>query len=653
MISRTSLKAVLASVVFLAGLFSLRAQAPAVRVHFGFDSEILMSGYQDNDSALAEIESIVASGAVESVEIASFSSPEGNFAYNLDLSHRRARYVRKYLLWKYPQLRGKVSVAPSAECWDDLKASVSSDDRLSDRSRNAMLSVIDSDLDPDLKEARLKALPGYKAFYSNWFRTYRYAEIRFTLKGGSSGSPDPYGSSSSAPGSSPGGSASGVSSGSSIISGAGSAPGSSVSDGGLCFPYRGASLDAGFGSNRALLDSLRALLSSRQGAEIAEILIVSSSSIDGPERANRKISAQRAEAVRRWIVSEYPELARKIRVESRGEDWSRLRSALADSLRVSASSRTRALEIVDSSLPSDEKESRLRALPEWQEMFENIFPESRRASVFVTFDSVTCEPVCEPDPARVEEPQVPELPIVAVEVEEVSDTLRVHDELVVVDDLMVVDSLRKEVRDSMRVEDSDLRADTLAAPVKPAPVPPVFKPLLAVSTNALLDLAITPNFAVEVPIGNKWSVFAEYTFPWWVNRKNDQAWQMLKWDIGARRWLSPHNAADKFDILTGHFIGIDFGAGYYDVEPRHTGYQGEFQTLGLEYGYAWDLGRGWRLDAYAGAGWMGSHYRYYKGDSKDEHLIYQYNGKLNWFGPIKVGVSFKYIIPVKDRRNAR
>ena len=78
-------------------------------------------------------------------------------------------------------------------------------------------------------------------------------------------------------------------------------------------------------------------------------------------------------------------------------------------------------------------------------------------------------------------------------------------------------------------------------------------------------------------------------------------------------------------------------------EPKHKGYQGEFQLAGLEYGYAWALSDCWRFEAYVGAGWMGTHYRYYVGDSTDQHLLYHSHGKLYWFGPTKAGISVKYI----------
>ena len=179
-------------------------------------------------------------------------------------------------------------------------------------------------------------------------------------------------------------------------------------------------------------------------------------------------------------------------------------------------------------------------------------------------------------------------------------------------------------------------------------------PVLALSTNMLYDLAITPNFAVEFPLGKHWSMLGEYTFPWWVTRDNTRAWQILKWDLGARYWFHTPAKDNPMDVLRGHFLGLDLSAGYYDIEPYHTGWQGEFQAAGLEYGYAWTLGDFWRIEAFIGGGWMGTHYRYYEGNKDDSKLMYKDTDIKPWnFGPIKLGVSIKYVLSRKQRRDGK
>ena len=166
-------------------------------------------------------------------------------------------------------------------------------------------------------------------------------------------------------------------------------------------------------------------------------------------------------------------------------------------------------------------------------------------------------------------------------------------------------------------------------------------PLFAVSTNIVLDAAITPNVNIEVPIGKQWSAYTEYTFPWWVTKGNNRAWQIQKWDLGGRYWFNRHQ--NPMDVLSGHFVGLDIAGGYYDIEPNHRGWQGEAIVASLEYGYSWLAARNWRVQVYIGAGWMGTGYRYYRATEGDQHLIYQNTGRFTWLGPTKAGVSIQYL----------
>lgn len=167
-----------------------------------------------------------------------------------------------------------------------------------------------------------------------------------------------------------------------------------------------------------------------------------------------------------------------------------------------------------------------------------------------------------------------------------------------------------------------------------------YKPIIAVKSNLIYDALATPNFGAELPLGRKWSLWADYTFPWWVWAGNSRAWENLDWKLGGRYWFGNRS---RRDVLTGLFAG-GFGAGgYYDVEPHHKGYQGEFFAIGLEGGYAWRLSRHWHIEASAGVGYMHTNYRRYHGEEEDKHLIYDYSGKFNWIGPVKLNASIVYL----------
>ena len=162
--------------------FNAKAQDASVRVLYPFDNDVLNPAYLGNEQKLAELDSLmghIQEGSV--VEVLTYSSPEGNVYYNKDLSRRRAIAAVNYLESTYPSLKGRIHVTCGAESWDDLRAKVVADERLSETSRSQIISIIDADVAPDAKEASLKALPAYKTLYGRYFKQLRFAEISLQL----------------------------------------------------------------------------------------------------------------------------------------------------------------------------------------------------------------------------------------------------------------------------------------------------------------------------------------------------------------------------------------------------------------------------------------------------------------------------------------
>ena len=717
-VTKAVLKAVLVVALMFGQSFFIRAQESTQRIYYRFDNAVVDPAYLSNAEAFSAIDAVFAGGHSEALEIATFSSPEGNFNYNLNLSTRRAKAIAKYLVARYPQLDGKISVNPNAEAWEALRAAVVADSRLSESAKAAMLQIIDSNDSADAKEKKLSALQSWKYLYSNYFRTLRYAEIRFTgLAAEGTGKADVaaldailfdinsvevdrnFGTNAQfldnlaatiqslgadgiesieivALASLDGSLAEnelraakraqaareyivarfpelegkiavrtewkhasedvlpGIHQASVSIKKAGKAedgvqPASDqpakdtvkraipTSTEAVFFDLNSVVVDRNYGTNGEALDGLISLIESRGTDEIESIEILAKTSPDGTVTVNERCAKQRGQAVYDYIVARYPELKNKVTVRSAGEAWEDLKAAVESDEELSDSSRSKILSIIVSPADPDEKEARMRELPEWEHLLNEVFPSLRNARAEVKHKEAPAEP--------------------AMPTAQPAD-ITVDDEPIVVADT------------TLRLTEDVLNI---------APAPAVKYPRFAVSTNLVYDLfgvtdgfRFTPNVSLEFPIGNKWSTFIDYAFPWWVTKGNNQAWQILKWDIGSRYWLSRHNSKVPMDILSGHFVGIDLGAGYYDIEPKHKGWQGEFQTVGIEYGYAWKLGQAWRLDAYVGAGWLGTHYRYYVGDSTDQHLLYRNHGKMTWLGPTKAGISIKYIFNT-ERRNGR
>lgn len=211
-----------------------------------------------------------------------------------------------------------------------------------------------------------------------------------------------------------------------------------------------------------------------------------------------------------------------------------------------------------------------------------------------------------------------------------------------------------QVVDTMQVAPLVEQAITLSSPedLVPVwdPVPEHFDrkvPAVAISTNLLYDAVTAVNFGIDIPIGDHWTVRADYMFPWWVSRGNDRALEILHLDIGARYYFGRRRPER---VMTGWFATATAGFGYYDIEPNGKGYQGEEFMATLGGGYSFLLGKNWSLDLGVGFGPVITNYRYYEGSSEHKHLIYQYDGRLFYFGPtsLKVGLTYLLHLPGKN-----
>lgn len=579
------------------------AENICLRIYFRFDSAVVSESYLDNPSTFATLDSLVRAGYPGeggTIEIVAYSSPEGSYRYNQFLSERRAKAIEAYLEKKYPVLDGVFTVNAGVEAWDDLKATVESDDRISDEVRSGMLDVIASDADPDAKEKSLRSIPEFKSLYGDWYRRFRYAEVSFRRFIPADADSASFSDSFIAGG---------------FADSLNTVALDTVSTLDVLYATSKSEISRDYKDNARVLDELSGILSSDN--EIREVRITGAASPEASVATNERHSKSRAEALRKWILERRPDLAGRITVLNGGEAWDDFRSAVVADSNIDEDFRDKVLAIIDSKDSQDKKEARLKALKEYKDIYATYFPSLRYGRVEIASRrNVTSRPQVDTIPVK------PEIDTIPVKPE--TDTIPqtdVHPQTDII----------PEVTDT-----TDVTGE----------IEYIRKPVVAVSTNALYDLIATPNFAVEFPIGKKVSAYAEYTFPWWLAPGNDWAYEMLKWDIGGRYWLNADNTRLE-DSFRGHFVGIDLSAGYYDFEPRHKGYQGEFQLASLEYGYAFKLSPRWRLDAVIGAGWIGTHYRYYEADKTDRHLIYQHHGETSYFGPTKLGVTFKYIFTTK------
>lgn len=172
--------------------------------------------------------------------------------------------------------------------------------------------------------------------------------------------------------------------------------------------------------------------------------------------------------------------------------------------------------------------------------------------------------------------------------------------------------------------------------------------IVGLKTNLLFDAVGAVNVALEVPVGNRFSLEGSWTFPWYVPNDWDWCYQLLWGDIAGRYWLGERTRDNR---LLGHFVGLYAGGGLYDFQWRSTdGYQGEFfLAAGVSYGFARELRNDWRLEFEFGLGYLRSNYRHYyhitEADGTQTLIRDRVSGVFGYWGPTRARVSL--VIPIE------
>lgn len=217
-------------------------------------------------------------------------------------------------------------------------------------------------------------------------------------------------------------------------------------------------------------------------------------------------------------------------------------------------------------------------------------------------------------------------------------------------------------RDTVVVIHENICVKDAAAPAVREPADQ--SPAWALKTNLLLDAALAPNVEAEFPLGtkNRWSIEGEIIFPWWTFARNAYAEQVLNLGVELRYWLGKRL---YHPVLDGWHIGLAAAAGYYDLEWKSEGYQGEYVNGYINIGYQHRFGRDlrWGVDAGLGLGALYTpHHRYYLGSTRfpethtetyDDHLMYRRKGDFLWPGAVHANVSLMYFFDFRSNGRRR
>ena len=576
--STAGLKLVALSLLMFVNVFYTRAQVSdaSVRLNFAFDSDVLSENYMQNSSAMAKLNALVENISEESaVDVITFSSPEGNYAYNLDLSQRRAESVRKYIVSKYPALEGRIIVNAGAESWDELRRSVQNDARLSSYARTQVLEIAASDKDADVKEAELKAIPAYKSFYSNYFRGLRYAEISLRVKNSANVASSPQDVNAE------------VSESKKISNNASASVNAKASANGVPVVYYSLSEDfirPGHMHNDLNLKEIRRILSNPENRK-QTIVIEGAASPEGPVSVNERLGIARAENLANWIIGQFPDMEGKIVVRSKAEDWEGLASSIANCETLSDDAKNELLNIINSNETSDKKEALLKAHAAYGTVESDCLPYIRFARI-VGFENMI-DNAAENTPA-----QEPEIEPAAEEAENIPETEAIA---------------ANEGNGNVQGQDGNIAGSGIKYTNVGRNM------IVAAKTNLLYDAVSALNFEVEIPIADRFSIMAEDVFPWWETG-NKYCFQLWEMGVEARYWFKPWKTVGM-EKLRGWFVGPYVMSAKYDFQfDKSINYQGEFWSAGLTAGYAMPIGKKQKvnLEFSISYGYLESPFRHYQ-----------------------------------------
>lgn len=183
------------------------------------------------------------------------------------------------------------------------------------------------------------------------------------------------------------------------------------------------------------------------------------------------------------------------------------------------------------------------------------------------------------------------------------------------------------------------------------------KLLFALKSNALFWVAGAPNFGIEYPINDRWSICGDYVAPWSSSFATGLYYQLMMINAEGRYWFGKR---DGMPPMTGWFAGANVGGGYYDfmLNNKRTGIQGEFYIMaGLSAGYSHSISSNdrVRLEYALGLGYMQTRYRKYHWDDFDYVLDAprEQVWKTSIFGPTQAKVSVVWLLFVNKKGGER
>ena len=340
-------------------------------------------------------------------------------------------------------------------------------------------------------------------------------------------------------------------------------------------------------------------------SKIDSIVIISQSSPEGTYEHNRKLSINRANTMRKYILENHPELQGRLKVHPDGESWERLREYVNKDTLLKKASIEKIVSIIDADINIAAKKLRISKLSEYRYIYKTYYPRIRNSAFCIAYFSEIIPAKKEWEPAFI---------IGKVEIEPVVEVI---------------------LPDTIHI-----------APIA-IPEMEVWTPRLHLKTNAIgLGMAIA-NVAAEVDLAKHYSFTLPVYYSAWNYFKSTIKFRTFAVQPELRYWLSEEN--------DGFFGGVHFGLAYYnfafDGDYRYQDHNRETPAIGggVSIGYRLPISQNnrWRVEFSLGAGVYSNHYDKFHNTprTKDGQMIESI--KKTYWGIDQAAVSFSYSFDLK------
>lgn len=167
-----------------------RLNSGSAYLDFPVNETIIHPTYQRNPIELQRIRATIDTInfnsliTVTDIEIHGYASPEGPYSKNLQLAKQRTLTLKKYLKELYLFNDSIFTVESTPEDWEGLRKYVSESGM---ENKDTLLKIIDSNMDPDLKEKRLRKVAGketYRFLLKEIYPLLRKSDytVRYTIR---------------------------------------------------------------------------------------------------------------------------------------------------------------------------------------------------------------------------------------------------------------------------------------------------------------------------------------------------------------------------------------------------------------------------------------------------------------------------------------